>query len=257
MVLLLAGAVGVMHIICSIANGYTTPTYIALARDPATRAQYAGPLSDLFFTGDRTQTCVPWMQTAYDVALWAIAAHVIRLGALQLYTDGSAYPWERCVVRMFVHTCFMSLCQVVTTMPASGGIAECLEANDGKDWSELPWYGVSFITQAGVGMRACGDMIYSGHMSNMVILVVIGFETYRPDQSRLFHAVVSLVLSFVAAYFIVRCQDHYSVDVVLGLGISVLISLCPQLDQFACKWSKINLSIENSLLGRRDSTKCN
>ena len=46
---LLLGSFSAMHVVCSVANLYTTPMYIKLATDPATKAKYATPLHDAFF----------------------------------------------------------------------------------------------------------------------------------------------------------------------------------------------------------------
>ena len=43
------------HIVCGFANAYTTRTYLALATDPGTAAQYSRPLHDVFFVGDREE----------------------------------------------------------------------------------------------------------------------------------------------------------------------------------------------------------
>ena len=61
--------------------------------------------------------------------------------------------------------------QVVTTLPASGGLSECVEANDGAaDVDGWPWWGVSFLTQSFSGGRACADMIYSGWDNDLLPL---------------------------------------------------------------------------------------
>ncbi|KAK3240922.1 hypothetical protein CYMTET_49273 [Cymbomonas tetramitiformis] len=237
-----------MHVICALANSYTTPLYIRLATEPQTKNQYAAPLQDIFFIGNREDVCSPGMQTAYDLALWLLGGHFIILGTRAILSDGTQYVCEHIVVIMLAHTVFMCCAQISTTLPASGGIEECLQANPSgvQTW---PWYGMSFITQSFAGGRACADMIYSGHMSNMVILVMCGADTYRTDQSRAVHWLVSFALSVVAAVCIVLCQDHYTVDVVLGVGIAILLCTNSPLRRLARAWGAANYAAECAVLG--------
>jgi len=112
------------HFTQAAANSYTTPLYIKMATDPRTKAQYARPLHDIMFTSDRSVACAPWMQTAYDVALWLSGGNAIRLAGSRLLKDGSVSTFESCCLAVIFHNIFMAIVQVSTLMPASGGLAE-------------------------------------------------------------------------------------------------------------------------------------
>ena len=86
-----------------------------------------------------------------------------------------------------------------------------------------PWYGMSFITQGFIGGRACADMLYSGHIFMLTLMVMTGAATYRPGESKLMFWLFSTALIVVGGGFLVQCQDHYTADVVLGLGIAVTL----------------------------------
>ena len=247
MFLVLVAAFVSMHIICAVANVYTTSLYLSLASAAKTKAQYAVPLYDSFFIGSRADDCVPGLQEAYDVALWLMGVWAAFRGFQVLQAEQQCPVWEYVVVMMFFHTLFMCACQVSTILPSSGGIQECLDANPNgvEAW---PWYGVSFVTQSFAGGRGCADMIYSGHMSVFMILAY-GISTICKDGWRWWaHMLMSFLLGGVATYGIVKCQDHYTVDVVLALGISLLLFTCPQLEQLAHKWAGLNVSIEQAVV---------
>ena len=242
---LLLGLFFIEHCICAWANLYTTTLYVELAK--LRPAQYAVPLHDTFF--DVIRYCPSEWQTTYDLALWLLGFWVIYLIFANLVSDGKSFACEHLFIVMLLHTIFMVLCQVSTTLPASGGIQECLDANpNGLYW---PWYGVSFLTQSFAGGRACGDMIYSGHVSNLVLLAVGGARYCLTSSARLLHWTMSLVFGAVACVLIVKCQDHYSVDVVLAVGISVLLFTNTHLETLATKWGHFNYEIESDFLGSK------
>merc|ERR1740117_1137551 len=91
-------------------------------------------------------------------------------------------------------------------------------------------------------------MIYSGHISVLMILAY-GASTICTAGWRWWaHWVMTSVLGSIAVFGIVKCQDHYTVDVVLALGISLLLFTCPQLDQLARLWGRFNVAVEQAVV---------
>ena len=239
-ILILALLMTFEHVICSHANRYTTQLYVKLATK--NKEQYAVPLYDSFFDGERD--CPTSWQTAYDLALWIEGFWVLYITFSDIAKNRASCAFEHMFITMFAHTAFMCLCQISTTLPASGGLQECLEANPQgiNDW---PWYGVSFITQSFAGGRACGDMIYSGHISNLVLLAIGGGKYTAYTKT---HWFMSLVLSAVGCIGIVKCQDHYTVDCVLALGIATLLVTNTHLEKLAMTWASFNVKLEDSFV---------
>eukprot|EP00939_MAST-03C_sp_MAST-3C-sp1_P001990 g1990.t1 len=98
--------------------------------------------------------CLTHLELLSDVALWIIGARLL----LALTTADA--PIEETALSFIFHSTFMGLVQVATTLPASGGLEECLSYNKLDENGQLIWpnYGVSFITQSFAGGRACADM---------------------------------------------------------------------------------------------------
>jgi hypothetical protein len=242
--MLLLGLFFAEHVICAIANWHSTNTYLALAQDPAFASQYNRPLYDVFFVGDRTDVCQPWMQMVYDLALWLLGVHCYINAVSSYMKEQMSFVGEHFCVVMLVHTVFMVAAQVVTILPAGGGLAECIEANGGRTTTDhWPWYGVSFLTQSFADGRACADMIYSGHITNLMILALLGGEYYE-GKTKTWHWIVSAILGGSAVVLIVRCQDHYTVDIVLGIGIAWLLCTNPVLKRWSSEWAAFNRTLE-------------
>ena len=190
------------------------------------------------------------MPPAYDLALWAMSLYVYKTVFTLAMREDNCPASEHFFLIMLTHTIFMTLAQAGTTLPASGGLPECLEANPNgvEAW---PWYGMSFLTQAGAGGRACADMIYSGHMANVVVLSFVGAEYYHLvyTDTTFWHWVTCIVLGLSCAVFLVLCQDHYTVDIVLAVGIATLLSTNAPLKELGTRWSDFNYSLECRFTG--------
>ena len=83
-VFLVLTTLAALHVVCAVANNYTTKKYLELAQSLSSsterRHQYASPLYDMFFFGHRDDWCSPTVQAVYDLVLWVECAHVIRIG---------------------------------------------------------------------------------------------------------------------------------------------------------------------------------
>ena len=66
-------------------------------------------------------------------------------------------------------------------------------------------------------------MIYSGHVSNLVLLAIGGARYRLTPIIWWFHWIVSIIFAGACCVLIVQCQDHYTVDIVLAVGIAVLL----------------------------------
>jgi len=117
---------------------------------------------------------------------------------------------------------------------------------------------MSFITQGFIGGRACADMLYSGHITMLTLMVMTGAATYRPGESKLMFWLFSIALIVVGGGFLVQCQDHYTADVVLGFGIAVLLFEYPPLRRMGTQWAQWNYAAERRLIGdTADAKKSN
>lgn len=231
------------HILCAFSNAYTTNMYVRLATSRESGAQYAVPLYDSFFDGERN--CPSSWQLAYDLALWILGFWVIYLLFVSVITDGRSRALEHLFIVMLMHTFFMCLCQISTTLPASGGLEECLAANPHGVGSNWPWYGVSFLTQSFAEARACADMLYSGHVSNLVLL---SFGGAKYTSLQVLHWTMSGAFCVIGCVGIVLCQDHYTVDCVLAVIISGLLMTNTHLEGLAKRWAAYNYELEKRIL---------
>lgn len=209
------------HVLCAWSNAFTTQKYVNLAlRDRP--EQYARPLYDSFFETMNPgvpEICLTHLELLSDVSLWIIGARFIFIAIAH---GGESI--ERTATAFAFHSVFMSLVQVSTTLPSSGGIDECLHYNELDDDGILQWpaYGVSFLTQSFAGGRACADMLYSGHTAVCLILT-FGIHLDGPANRTAISLALSVVLVSLAVAPLVYCHGHYMCDVTLSLGIAPLL----------------------------------
>ena len=108
---------------------------------------------------------------------------------------------------------------------------------------------MTFITQEAAGGRACADIIYSGHMAMLTLMIMAGADAYGPGESSIVHWLVSFTLGSIAFGLLVRCQDHYTVDLVLGVGIAFLLYTCEPLKSCGRRLASLSYKLECRLLG--------
>jgi dual specificity phosphatase 12 len=224
----------IAHFTCSISNLYTTQLYIDLATNNETRNQYATALHDTLFQFQPTvmDICLTHLERVSDVALWIIGLRLIYC----LSQTGRCIEEVACAFTL--HSLFMALVQIGTTLPSSGGLEECMSYNELDKYGQLIWpsYGVSFITQSFAGARACADMLYSGHTSVCLIFTMFTHIGGNLADTYWRSALLSTLLVCTAVFPLVICHGHYTADVVLAVGIAPL--LCT---------SKMTLSIARSI----------
>ena len=75
------------------------------------------------------------------------------------------------------------------------------------------WEAVQFVFRA-VLPHACGDLVFSGHISCIFNCMVI-FHKHRLF-SGIVPYIVAWILSLTSIYTVISCRSHYSVDVVLA-----------------------------------------
>ena len=150
---------------------------------------------------------------------------------------------EYTIVISTVHTVFMSICQVVTLMPHSTGAQWCIENNPTgvEGW---PSYGVSFLTQSFAGGTACSDMLYSGHITHVIIFAATGAMFIKGKQSIFVYWVLQVLFALLTCVFLALCRVHYTVDIVLGAGIATLMVTNPYLQSLAEGLASFNRKLE-------------
>lgn len=72
---------------------------------------------------------------------------------------------------------------------------------------------VQYVVLSGFPFHACGDMIFSGHVSCILMCLVI-FQKYN-FFAGIFKC-TSWILCLFGVYSVIACRSHYSVDVVLA-----------------------------------------
>jgi len=248
---------GLVHAISAVANYHSTRGFLeaAQSKDAALRHRYESPLIDiLFFEED---SCVhqglfgvEWlgMALASDLNIWMAGAFTLLKGISALLS-GESVGVEYSVVMSMAHSVFMSMCQVVTLMPQSAGLGFCTDNNPlgVEGW---PWYGVSFITQSFAGAVACADMIYSGHIAHIIIFAGTGSFFIRNRRSSIMYWVISASFAMMSGTFLALCRDHYTVDIVLGSVIAVLLVTNPYLQRLAEGLASVNRKIEDGVCRR-------
>ena len=196
--------------------------------------RYADALHDTLFQFQPTvmDICLTHLERVSDVALWFIGLRLIYCLSL----TGRCIEEVACAFSL--HSFFMAIVQIGTTLPASGGLEECMSYNELDENGQLVWpsYGVSFITQSFAGGRACADMLYSGHTSVCLIFTMFTHIGGNLEDTYWRSLILSTVLVCVAVFPLVICHGHYTADVVLAAGIAPL--LCT---------SKMTLSLARSI----------
>lgn len=91
------------------------------------------------------------------------------------------------------------------------------------------WGAVKYVVFRGFPPRACGDLIYSGHAACILVatLLLHRYTYFISAKNWKKVAVAGLIIwikALTGVYFTIACRSHYSVDVILGVYMSVLWS---------------------------------
>jgi len=238
------------HTLCATANSYTTAQYIKFATVGHPRhAQYSVPLHDALFILERDIWCTPFVQTLYDVQAWGMAIYMWLLCLPTICLQPRSAVFEHCAVVLMCHIVFMCLTQVATTLPGSAGIQDCLDANP-TGVAGWPWYGVSFFSQGFAGGRACADMLYSGHVFGMfqLLFVVVSHRDEIGFTSNIILYLLPCLMCVVGTLGLLVCQDHYTCDMVLAVGIAYLLVSNPKILALSESWAQANCRVEECLM---------
>jgi len=112
---------------------------------------------------------------------------------------------------------------LVTSIPVPDANKECDVFPESDVWNKM-YRAFQVYTRMGMkvmGMRTCGDYIFSGH-TLMLTLFNLFICEYTPKSKRYIH-VLSWSLNILGMFSILTCRGHYTIDVVLAFYLAVQI----------------------------------
>ena len=96
---------------------------------------------------------------------------------------------------------------------------------------------LQFVVLRGFPPRACGDLLYSGHVACILICVII--MCYHKVYPHYIVRNFFLMLALVGIYGVISCRSHYSIDVILACYFSFGLSFVYYTVRDYPKWNWI------------------
>lgn len=84
------------------------------------------------------------------------------------------------------------------------------------------WEAFEFVVLRGFPPRACGDLLYSGHVACTLLCVIV--MLYHRLYPHVIIRNIILIMATIGTYAVISCRSHYSVDVVMAFYFSFGLS---------------------------------
>ncbi|XP_033644341.1 sphingomyelin synthase-related protein 1-like [Asterias rubens] len=211
----------VMAIVYGMSVSFLSAFTITYTHDRTPDVSVNPPLPDLVFE------LVPRMEWAFlacEICMLSLAAvNVINL----VIHKHRLIILRRCLVIIGFTMTMRCLTMLVTSLSVTGYHVHCGRKMYDSVWSKL---GRAVSVSIGMGMTVtgareelCGDYIYSGHTVSITAFCLFFIE-YTPSKCRLMHFLVR-VTGASGIFFIVAAHEHYTVDVLVAIIVTVLLFL--------------------------------
>lgn len=183
------------------------------------------PLPDVFLDS------IPLLPCTFLLSEFVILALALTNILIVLF-----HKYRFAVLRRYMNlwgtvSCIRAFCMVFTAIPIPDSKFECRKIGDGTVLGVFweAWQIVSGMGLSISGIRTCGDYMFSGHTS-ILMLLTLNFTEYVPQDWKVLHRFV-ILLDTLGIFCVLASHEHYVIDVIVA--VIVVLGVWSSYHQFA------------------------